>query len=716
MKKTIVLLAVLLAVLQLASATPVVYEVVVTPLYANAFNTLTCRYISNDSTATARYRFYDGHDGIFYDMGTTATYTSLSTGYEYNCSVNLTDATGSTGWYNSTNSVTVNASCLTQFPYYYVNTIGNISFNYTTDFYVVGGNIERVDDEEVRIENNTYIFFGGSLDEGGVTNIYMWNTENYMRGDTTDSGNFITNGSDTDEDYANYYYHETPMSTNQYSNYDDLSVPVGTGFQIKTGIYSEVGGITALVAFEFYNAGGWDVLYTHSTNVVAWDIKTENLTTTEEYTRIRIHTSFGAGMGTGNARIYEIEQLNYSSGLVDVTNNLTSFTASNFTLDGAFYVFNYLDEETRDIFNFSTGADLNESNLRIYCQSTITEISLDEDYNETYRIGVKEIPLRIETLLEYDDGSDYYRRMVFCDVYDSFDYYVVDAVATTPRLYTFTIQDQSGGTWDEGHIKLKRYVDTVLDIITGDEWDAAHQAMFYLIDNREYSITLVSDDCGSERNIGWLTTNPADTTLTLTVSGTDFNTTGIGMIYNNLYFNVYWNATSNRTICLFYDEEEETSWFWWGVYYAHNDSLAYSDNTTTHTYTGSYLANPAYEYYAKIIISHPDGSDHTYLEGGLNLYETFMEFLEWEGEWVLGLEADTFYLLFSLIILALTGLMVGPVSVGVGAFLISAETLTFSVIGWLPFLEGMSTGRWPFILATVFIITVLINYVRRGTQ
>jgi len=723
--KNIWIITALILLTTIASAAPVVEEVVVTPLYANVFSTLTCRYIvSNVSgSTTTQYEWYDGHDGVWYSEY-DETYTDLENGYTYKCRVNITDNNGSSGWVESSNNVTVSASCINPYPFFYVaeNDTNMTAFFDTYDpedyrFRTFSNNISRIRGGEIILSNNTFLFMGGLFDENGTElDVEDWQIGNRMRGKTT-TGDFTSSGEDTDENYTTYYQYSHTFGTFTGTYPEIKSIPAGTKYVFKSAlyVYTYEGSASSITLQGKTLSDTWETVYSWSHGTPGgWYYDTHEGTLSTTYNQFRVvftgHDGGAIGDHTGYWRIYEFASAlfkNYTGSPVSGPTSIEDFTQT----EGSLYRFTYLDEETRNPFNFSTNTDLNNSDLRIYCRSTITEISLnDSEVGKNYTVGIKELPRRLETLMEFDDGSDYYRRYTFCDRYADFNYYLVDATTTTPRLYTFTLDDDTG-EYEEGHIKLKRYMDTVLEVASSDVWDAARQAMFYLVDNREYSITLVSEDCSSERNVGWVTTNPSSTTYELSLSGLDVNTTAYNTVFEYVKFN--FELADDRINFTYVDPENETEWVWWGVYLQDNDSLVYEDNTTAVTsYTGSYLiSNTSKYYYGKVIFSHPGGSVEEYVEGMLNRTREYFAPLNYEGE-VLGLEYPTMYLLLSIAIIIGTGFLVLPTSVGTGAMIIWVETIGFSVVGWLPLFAHGNTAGWTVAILGL-IITGAIAYTEK---
>lgn len=739
--KNIWIITALILLTTTASAAPVVEEVVVTPLYANVFSTLTCRYIvSNVSgSTTTQYEWYDGHDGVWYSEY-DETYTDLENGYTYKCRVNITDNNGSSGWVESSNNVTINPSCLNPYPFFYVvendtnMTAFFTAYNPLTFRFRTYGNGMRVKGGDFILLNSSFLFMGGDFYENTSTPpIYGWQAGNWLRGQQT-SGSFTSDGKDTDENLTTYYAPPTisggnidQTDTGTYPTYSSITgsteYPINNTLHIKTGVrvYSNGGTATAYIYIDVQKTDdSWENILTTSVSkscsngggcYSSWEYTDDEYDISYQIKRVRIRTrlySTSSYWHTGYYRIYELGFFdNFTGSTSSGPTSIEDFTQT----EGSLYRFTYLDEETRNSFNFSTSSDLNNSELRIYCTSTITEISLnDSEVGKNYTVGIKELPRRLETLIEYDDGSDYYRRYTFCDRYADFNYYLVDATTTTPRLYTFTLDDDTG-EYEEGHIKLKRYMDTVLEVASSDVWDAARQAMFYLVDNREYSITLVSEDCSSERNVGWVTTNPSSTTYELSLSGLDVNTTAYNTVFEYVKFN--FELADDRINFTYIDPENETEWVWWGVYLQDNDSLVYEDNTTAVTsYAGSYLiSNTSKYYYGKVIFSHPGGSVEEYVEGMLNRTREYFAPLNYEGE-VLGLEYPTMYLLLSIAIIIGTGFLVLPTSVGTGAMIIWVETIGFSVVGWLPLFAHGNTAGWTVAILGL-IITGAIAYTEK---
>jgi hypothetical protein len=179
---------------------------------------------------------------------------------------------------------------------------------------------------------------------------------------------------------------------------------------------------------------------------------------------------------------------------------------------------------------------------------------------------------------------------------------------------------------------------------------------------------------------------------------------------------VYWDNVSSRVNATFLDTEDEVVSFWWGVYESTNDSLMYSDNTSADAYAGSYVGLGNHTYYVNMTIETEEGDVWKLTEGNLRKVASgLMDFLDYEGEYFMGLESKTFFLFGSLGAMGVTALMAGPLSVGVAAVLLVIEAFTFSVFGWLPFMSAAST-QWPFILATVGIVALLLHYTKSGGQ
>lgn len=708
---TIILLGILLILVCSASAAPTTYVVATTPLYASSFSTLTCNYIANDSLATARYRWYD--NGIWYSTN-TATYSGLENGHTYKCAVNLTRG-GSSGWRNSTNNVTTAASCINPYPFYFKNTRGNLNLTSllsTKPFNVIayGAGYGLTTAHNKVAMNKSIIFLGGEYNSLGVRDITLWTkTTNIMRGETA-SGSFALTTSTTDEDLATYAATSSASVGYIYSTYLGINetIPIGTNLRFKTSIWGTNAAAWKYVTIDGYS-GAWYTLATHSTQAIVETVYTDYHLTTRAYTQIRVGMKADpSACCASNLRVYEIEMQNWTSG--SVSNTLSaSISLANFSqTEGALYAWNYLDEQSGAAMNFSSAGALTTATLRLYCDGGMLSISMTNDtIGKNYYLGLKGIPNKLETYMVYDTGDTYYRRWVFCDTYESFAWYMVNTALTTPRLYTFILTGEYTD-WITGTIELEKYIGGNLKSIVSDNWDAAHQAIFYLVDNQEYGITLMQDGCGTSRNIGWVTTNPASTVYTLSVSGTTYDITHLADIYSHTFFRVYWDEATNQINMTFYDTENRTEWFWWGVYDAYDRSLVYSDNTTSHLYLGTYLANVSKKYYVQMIMSHPDGSIGRWWEGTVVWKGGYFANLDWIGE-TAGITSETFFMLVALGIVCLTALVGTPLSLPFTGTLVLFEIIVFSVLEWLPFYKNELAMLVLYMIAALVVVVSYNN-------
>lgn len=724
MKVWVLVLAVVLLA-GVCSGVPTVERVLVSPLYANAFNTLSCVFVSNESSPTASYRWYDSCSGIW--VSGTSSKSSLTTGCVYNCSVNLTGGGASTGFYNASNLVTVAASCLNPLPFRYCSyNLTNVTallaaYPESSYRHAVFGDLYAVSNAtgNYRYFANGCLFFGGYIPESGVnvtnSTIYV----NHLSGKTA-YGDINYDLSTTDGNWSTYDERVSIVGSRYSRYYLNNTLPAGSVVYMSIGLYT-VGGATTTTVSVMTNqtdGGGNTTLCSYSLTGAAIGRYNYNCSAVLSESSDDIIFNLTSTVATSYGGIWEIMLGGSNIIPSDVLpqqytlDNIDDFTQS----EGALYNFSYLDEETRSFFNLTTTGVLNSSDQRVYCSSTVTERNVSGQVGAYYVIGVKEIPSKIENLLYYDDGSDYYRRMSFCDRYKSFGQYLINTSTHTATLFTFTIDDQSGsGQWEDGMMCISRYLDTVLEDVSCDNWQADNTIPVYLIANREYSLSLISDDCSEERNIGWVTASPADTSKTITISSLSFNTSTSGII-KGASWGAYWDNSSSRVNSTFVDADDEVVSYWWGVYESTNDSLMYSDNTTTDSYLGSYLGISNHTYYVKFILETEEGDVFTFIDGNLRKVASgLMDFLDYEGEYFMGLESKTFFLFGSLGAMGVTALMAGPLSVGVAAVLLVVEAFTFSVFGWLPFMSSAST-QWPFILASVGIVALLLHYTRGGQR
>lgn len=702
-----------------ASASPSVEKVLISPLYASSFNTLTCNFVSNESSPTAQYQWYDSCSGIW--SSGSATKSSPTTGCSYNCSVNLSNG-GSTGFYNSSNLVTVAASCLNPLPFKYCSyNKTNLTYmraTYPNSIYQYNLTYANVSEVPTGYGNQTVfekgcIFLGGYVGESGANSSYtnpFGGVHYNLIQNATAYGSMNYAATTTDENWGSYDERVTSVGSKYSRFYTNTTFPSGSLVNMTVGVYTLGAGTSTTISIMTNQTdGGGNTTLCSYTNTAAGAGRYQyncSYTLTETCDDIIINLT--SAVATSYGAVWEVvvtKPIN-GSALID---NIDDFTQS----EGALYNFSYLDEETQAKFNLSTNGILNKSDQRIYCSSTVTERNISDQYAATYLIGVKEIPSKIENLLTYDDGSDYYRRMSYCDRYKSHSAYLINTSTSTATLFTFTIDDQSGtGQWEDGQMCLSRYVDTILEEVSCDNWAADYTIQVYLIANREYSINLLSDDCSEEKNIGWITASPADTSKEITVAGMDFNTTTTGIL-KYASFSVYWDNQSGRINTTFTDADDEVDWFWWGAYDASNDSLMYSDNTTADSYAGTYLAALANNtYYVRALVGTEAGDVFEYVEGGLKKAVDYFNFLRYDGE-MLGFEYKTLTLFGSLGVMAVTALMAGPLSVGIAAVLLVIEAFTFSIFGWLPFISNIN-NTWPLILATGGIIAVFLHYTKGG--
>lgn len=724
MKNTALMAVAILILATLASAAiPEIHSVVATPLYANVFNTLTCRYTASDAdsdTLTTEYEWYDGADSVWYS-DQTATYTTLANGKTYRCRVQVNDSQDVSGWTTSQN-ITTAASCINPYPFYHLLTNNtNITslpdYNYT----LLGGN-PYIDlaNEYLYLPEHSFLFLGGGYDENGEkistqdTWITCWKNGNILNTLTT-TGDFTTNGQETDEDFSTYYQRDisTSTSTTQTGTYTLPSIIYNqTVIEYKVAMSGTI-ALNKIIYIDGQrnDTSAWINLATELTTSTSWVTRTGNITTQYDLKSMRWRLS-AQGSGSAqdyNYRLYELQLSEW--GNTTVLNNLEheSLTVNDFTqTEGSLYEFTYLDEETEDPFDFNTSNELNSSELRIYCQSTVTEINLSDTVTgANYTLGLKGNPRKIETLIRYDDGTDYYRRFTFTESYKAFNWYLVDATVDSLMFLVFTLNDQSTTRkWLNGNIRLKRYVDTTLEEITADQWQADYTAPFYLIPNREYSITLQDED-GSEKNIGWITTVVGQDTKTLTISSTEYNFTHLLTLFDNVTFSL--DHLSNGSICFTYnDSDSETDWVNWSVYNRTDGTQVYSDHTTSQNYESCYASEVNQTYYVNILFSHPDGSIVNITLGTIAEVQRKFEDLEYEGE-ILGMRHEAFYLIFSLFIVGAIGLMIGTRNAGMGALLMLGWIIFTSSVGWLPFYStNLIAGS--VIIITLLLLAVFENY------
>lgn len=707
---TIILLGILLILVCSASAAPTTYVVATTPLYASSFSTLTCNYIANDSLATVRYRWYD--NGIWYSTN-TATYSGLENGHTYKCAVNLTRG-GSSGWRNSTNNVTTAANCINPYPLIYKNVIGTLNLTsfyatYPVNIKVLGGDYKLYTNHNRVVENKTFVFLGGDYTEAGLALVRdTWLTNNVFYG-LNFAGTMTTAGEMTDENFATYFLKNGNTAVEVFG-YMARSTQAGTVLHIKLGVTLPLAAGLSRATVYANNSVGWDTLATVQRTTQGGLVLSDTyVTTAEDYTNYRIGYITAASGGGPAANFYELEMVNFSSGTISGTPiTPASFTPNSFTAEGALYSWNYFDEQSSIAMNFSSAGALTTATLRLYCDGGMSSVSMTNDaIGKNYYLGLKEIPNKLETYMVYDTGDTYYRRWVFCDAYEDFDWYMVNTALTTPRLYTFILTGEYTD-WITGKIELEKYIGGNLKSVVSDNWDAAHQTIFYLVDNQEYSITLMQDGCGTSRNIGWVTTNPASTVYTLSVSGTTYDLTHLADIYSHTFFRVYWDEATNQINMTFYDTANRTEWFWWGVYDAYDRSLVYSDNTTSHLYLGTYLANVSKKYYVQMIMSHPDGSIGRWWDGTVIWKGGYFANLDWIGE-TAGITSETFFMLVALGIVCLTALVGTPLSLPFTGTLVLFEIIVFSVLEWLPFYKNELAMLVLYMIAALVVVVSYNN-------
>lgn len=730
MKKSILLMGLALLIMTIAGAVTV-DRVMITPLNANVFSTLTCRYYGHGGgTLSPEYHFYNGADGVWYNTSSTNTYSTLTNGFNYLCRVKLFNATANSTWVESDNNITIDASCINPYPFFYgfsnasnTTLVPSIKDNFYPQFY---GNysLNLITDG---LETTTaFLFIGGGYEENRdavnrTLEYLMWESGNLLE-DLTTSGGFSSDGDDTDEDDSTEYTASWSWAatTEKTGTYPTLThhVPANVTWRLLSAQYHTCASSGGRIYVDAQHVNGswieqynWiqacGVSYTNNTHSEAlpYDIQAF---------RLRFKGFSPTGSKTFRFRIWSFELYNVSSGSVSGAYTSRPITLiSDFTqTEGSLYHFEYLDEETRAAFNFSRGSQLNDSALRIYCNSTVSVINIsDNAVVRNYTLGIKQIPRRVETLIEYDGGSDYYRRLTYgqCrDRFQEYDFYVVDAVTNPVMLLTITINDETTRSyWENGEIILERYTDTILQEITSERWQADDTASFYLIPNREYRIRLVGADC-SERSIGWITTLSGETSKTLTIQGVTYDTSTAVDLFDNVSYSIY-NTTTQ--ICFLYnDSGDETDWVWWAVLNKTDKSVIYSDNTTTQNYLGCWV-NPDKEngsYAVQVVFSHPDGSIHNFTLGTVYIAMAIFSSIENIGHGF-GLQDETFWLMFSLFTISMVAMMFGARVTGIGCFVIFGFTLFFSIVGWLPIYDA--PGRiGTFIMVTLLLIAVFEAY------
>ena len=706
---------------------PHIYNTYITPFYAYAGQTLTCNYaidqIVSDQAHNVTFNWYVG--GIW--TPGSQTYSNTVNGETYQCRVNYSNAVGSTGYVESSNSVTINESCINPYPQYYVATsntnITSLPAGYNFD--VLGNYSLRVGEGvcSIRIQKGTVIRLGGDYYENLSSipadveheTFYVCNP----LADLQTAGDFVSDGSDTDGDESTKYtltVSTTPgIETSKVGTYPLMSanIPANALVHYNLKLKTSVTPLPATVRIYFQDTNNtYHLAKTYSTTSTTYATSIQNLTAEYEIQRIRINLTSGslAGTsGTATLELYSIEtQASEIIGTVATTPTTTkTVTLSDITTQGSHHTFTYRNEENNNYFNTNDTTDINTTVLKTHCTTSINTLDLTNKPNNTiYRLGFKSNIRKTETLITYDDGSDYYRDMSFCTNENTYNYYLIDAVTNSPSLFTFTIDDQTDNLgWETGKLTIKRIGSGTNQIITTTPWQADNTALLYLIPNREYSITIVSSDCLSERNIGYITSNPLDLEKTITVTGVTFNTTKYTDLYDYVVYNVTMNITSRTVKMMFQDTVNETEWMKWTLYNKTDDTIVYSDNTTSKNYVSTYVSpDNTTDYYA--VIQVKSDQIYTVTEGTIEKIQTYLSKLEYDGE-LAGLHSNTFYLILALLIITLTALGFGPNGVGICGIMICTETLTFSILGWIPLFET-PTGSIYF--TSILIITAFLAY------
>ena len=705
-----------------AQYTPQINKIIITPLHANAFTTLTCHVTATspagETITSTEYRWYDGDDGIWYNTNKN-TYTSIEHGYHYTCKAKANTTRLSTPWTTAENNITASASCINPLPFYkQYTTTTNITTLPTNLIYRIYGDNYTVNliHKTLTVNKNTYLFAGGGYNETGQEiNKSTWQKamdQGNILYNQTATGDFTTDGKETDEDTDTYYQNNITGTTSLFSTYPTTTIYANTTIYYKIAAYSGFASSLS-ITLQGYNGTAWSAIFTETIPTATWQTKTgtANITETLQQTRWKI---YAPGVGIKYYfKLYDIRLQEYKTGATPTPQNTTTLTINDFTqTEGSLYQFQYRNEEQQtQTFNFNTTTDLNKTTLRIYCNSTITNINTSNDpQGKNYTIGCKQTPRRIETLLEYDDGSDYYRRLRFGQCrnrYQNFNWYLTDATTNTLMFLTITLNDETPTKkWENGDIILKRYVDTILEEITSDNWQADNTAPFYLIPNREYSITLYATDC-TVNNIGWITTETGVTSKTITIQGTSYDTSHIIPLFTNVTFTIF-NTTNS--ICLQYnDTGKETKWVYWRVINKTTWTTLYQDNTTASNYLGCYIVTDKNGSYAvNVVFSHPDGSIHNITQGTIYLSNAIFQTIEEIGPEI-GLQPKTLWLLISLLLITTTATAFGARTAGKGSIVIFGITLLTSVFKWLPFFTINATSG-ILIIFTLLMIAVLENY------
>ena len=442
------------------------------------------------------------------------------------------------------------------------------------------------------------------------------------------------------------------------------------------------------------------------------------MNTTNEYKDIRIRQK-KYGTGTSYFRVYEIQLKTYPATEKRTPTQQKNTSIDGFTqTEGSLYQWQYLEEEDRGTFNLTQ--NITESTLRVYCKSTVTNINITADpQGKNYTLGLKNIPRKIETLIEYEDGTDYYRRHKFngCDNrYQNLTWYLIDATVDNVMFLTITIDDQTPtNKWEEGKIRLKRYTDTILETITTDEWQADNTAAFYLMPNREYSLTLTADDC-SENNIGWITTESGVTSKTITITGIDYSTDKLVPLFENVTFKItYYNNTEE--LCLtFNDTGNEMDYVNWSVLNRTTGATLYTDYTTASHYHSCYTGVENGTYSVHVTFSHPDGSVHDFTLGTVKQLQKIFEEWEYSGE-ILGLTWETAFLITAMLLTIIIAFAFTARTAGIGALTVFGLTAAFTAVGWMAFYDESITGAeattGAIIMVVLLLLAVFANY-RQG--